>query len=128
MKIALRKDGEAVCFSCSLRHDLSNRLDQFHAFEGAEELKGVRLSIFLAHEQQRQLRSEQQQRGGQPLGRRAHERAEPLPIGAVTHLIMILNAADEPIPWQARGGRAMAAVAMLAVAPIKDKGVLDHFP
>ena len=58
----------------------------------------------------------------------SHLNFEPLPIGAVTHLIMILNAADEPIPRQARGGRAMAAIAMLAVAPIKDKGVLYHFP
>ncbi|VWC50302.1 hypothetical protein BLA6863_07811 [Burkholderia lata] len=60
-----------------------------------EELERLRAAVFLAHEQQRDRRREQQQRG-----RRAHrvfvrERAQPFAERAVADLVVVLQECDE---------------------------------
>jgi len=98
-----------------------HRLDKVGIPKRTEEQKGLLFAIFLPHEQQRQVRGEQQQTGCQALGRRAEKGAQTLALRAIANLVMILQAYDKAIPWEAANGGAIAAVAVSAIAPGEHK-------
>ena len=57
--------------------------------------KGVRLAVLLPHEDERDVRRQQQQRGGEPeLVGRDHGR-QAVANGAIADLIVVLNRDDE---------------------------------
>ena len=62
--------------------------------EAGEELKGRGLIVLLAHEQERGVRREQQERGGEFARAGGDEGGEALAKGAVADLIVILDADD----------------------------------
>jgi hypothetical protein len=70
-----------------------------------EVLERVRLAVLLAHEQQRHVAREQEQRRRELLALERHERGEALAERAVAHLVVVLRRDDErerAMPVEAR--------------------------
>src|SRR5438552_12669153 len=59
-----------------------------------EELEGRGLAILLPHEQQRGVRSEQQESSGELARSARNERIQAISLGAIADLVMVLRADD----------------------------------
>src|SRR5687768_2203461 len=94
-------------------------LDELRVSVAHEVLKGIRLTVLLAHEEQRNVWGQEQERGREPAFRQAHQRGDAIAERTVAHLIVILNADHEPVRGNAGCRRAMAPLAMLGVPPIE---------
>src|SRR5262245_40545374 len=95
---------------------LADRLLQGRVTEVAEKEKRPGLAIFLAHEQHRRVRRQEQQPGGQALLRWARKLVQPLAPGAVADLVVRLQADDELLAAKVAGGRAVLPAAKGTVA------------
>src|SRR6185437_6558879 len=104
----------------------ANILDQAAIVEGTEEGKRVFLAVFFAHEQQRQVRRQQHQTGGEPLFRGTNQRGEAIAVRPIADVIVVLDADDEAITGQIFIRSAPAPVAVGTVNAIEMKGVFQH--
>ncbi len=90
--------------------------------EAGEELEGGGLIVLLPHEQERGVRGEQQERGGEFARAGGDQRGEALAQGAVADLIVILDA-DDLRGQREVGGRGSAGTALPEAEGLALKGV-----
>src|SRR5690242_11660960 len=71
--------------------------------------EGCRLAVLLAHEEHRQVRREEYQRRGKTLLLRRDQHREPLRLGTVADLVVVLRADDESLLRHVRRRPAVRA-------------------
>src|SRR5918999_5566711 len=76
---------------------LAHRLDELGIAVAHKILKGIRLAVLLAHEQQRHVRRQQEQCSRKPALPKPDRRCEAIADGAISDLIVILDACYETI-------------------------------
>ena len=83
---------------------VAHGLHEFFTPKRAEERKRVFFSVFLPHEQKRQVGRQQEIAGGEPLfRRRVQERVEPIAAGPIADLVVVLQTDDESVAGQPLG-------------------------
>src|SRR5581483_372841 len=107
----LHSAGEAVIAPPALPYTL----DEVAIVERAEEGKRFVLTIFLTHEQERQIGRQKHQTGRKALFGRIDQSGQSIPVRTVTDMIVVLHADDEAITRRALIRRAPVPAAIGAV-------------
>ena len=89
-----------------LRAAFPHRLGEILVEERAEELKARRLAVLLAHEEERDGRGHEHETHRELHRLERHERAEPLALGPVADLIVVLQEDHEVVARQIAARRA----------------------
>ncbi len=83
----------------------------------------ARLAVLLAHEQERHVRREEDERGREPQAFERHQAREPLAERAVADLIVVLREHDEPVGRHVGRRRTVTLVAERRVRTVVDEAV-----
>ncbi len=100
-----------------------DRRPKIRILEVGDEEERRALPILLTHEEQRHICGDEEGGGGQLELLGGHQRGEPLSLGTIPHLVMVLYAHDEPLGGDVDGRRPVRSAAVSGVLPVVDESV-----